>query len=447
MSSTAIAKPPPSSSPQTAVRLRGLMAEIPGPDALRTAAARVRDAGYTRWDCHSPYPVHGIDEAIGIKMTKLPIVIFIFGVLGCANAIILQWWTNATDYHVWNSLVPTFLEGYNFKISGKPYWSFPANIPVTFELTVLFASLCAFFAMLIANNLPWYYNPVFNCKRFAGVTDDRFFIRIDADDPRFRLAETEALLNSLGATGVERIEEFPSEERTPPKIKKILVVVCCAALVPLAFVWMGYNSTSTLPRFHIVQDMDNQEKYKAQAPNLAFADGRAMRPPVGVSADLPLGTTVARGELRADDAFYKGYTSVGYDKDGNPVPNFITEFPSEVTISEDFIRRGQNRFVIYCSPCHGLDGTGDGIVNTRALEMGGGWVAAANLHDAERVSRPVGHLFNTITAGIRTMPRYGDQIKEMDRWAIVSYIRALQRSTAGTLSDLPENQRKLLEQR
>ncbi len=445
MSTTATAPQP--TAPRPAVKLRGLLAEIPSVDTLRTAAVRVRDAGYTRWDCHSPFPVHGIDDAMGIRLTRLPIVVFCFGLLGCLTAIGLQWWANATDFADWNHLVPTFLQGYNFKISGKPYWSFPANIPITFELTVLFSALCTGIGMLIANNLPWFHNPIFNCPRFSGVTDDRFFIRIDADDPRFRLADTEALLRAVGATGVERIEEYPSEDKPPAVFTKVAVIMGCAALIPLTFIWMGRNSTSAVPRFHIVQDMDNQEKYKAQQPNLAFADGRAMRPPVGADPDHPLGTTVARGELRADDAFYKGYTSVAYNEKSEPVPNFVTDFPPRVEVTEALIRRGQNRFGIYCAPCHGQAGYGDGVVSNRGLEMDGGWVQASNLHDDERRGRAVGHLFNSITAGIRTMPRYGDQIKEMDRWAIVAYIRALQRSTAGSLNDLPEDKRKLLEQR
>ena len=117
--------------------LYGVMAEFDDVTTLCNAADKVRDAGYTKWDCHTPFPVHGLDDLMGIKFTKLPWVVLIMGLTGCSLAVLMQWWMNAVDYP--------------YDISGKPQWSLPANIPVIFEMTVLFSAFTAFFGMWIAN--------------------------------------------------------------------------------------------------------------------------------------------------------------------------------------------------------------------------------------------------------------------------------------------------------
>ncbi|MFQ5807387.1 MAG: quinol:electron acceptor oxidoreductase subunit ActD [Phycisphaerae bacterium] len=422
-------------------KLCALLAEFDSPDALKAAATRVRGAGFTRWDAHTPFPVHGIDECMGTRPTKLPWLVFACGFIGCLTALLLQWWTNAAGPDEFG-FVPTFLQGYPFLVSGKPYFSLPANIPVIFELTVLFAALGAGLGMFVFNNLPRYHNPIFASRRFHRVTTDAFFIRIDAADPLFDAAETRKLLEALGPAGIEPVLEIPDSARTPRVFMRTGLIAGCAALVPLAVIAMARGSKSEQPRIHIVHDMDNQEKYQPQQALPLFADGRAMRLPAGASPLNPLGTTVARGELRDDDHFYRGYR-------GDDVEDRFETFPThrpEVDLSEAFIRRGQQRFNIYCAPCHGRDGSGQGMVNNRAAELGP-WVPASNLHDDQVRARSVGHLFNTISNGIRTMPAYGEQIPEADRWAIVAYIRALQRSTQATLDELPKEVRDELRTR
>lgn len=422
--------------------LCGFLAEFDSPEQLKAAAAKVRDAGYRDWDTHTPYPVHGIDQAMGIRMTKLPILVFVLGAIGTATAIGLQWWANATHFGQYPG-VDTFVQGYNFMTSGKPYWSFPANIPIIFELTVLFAALTTGIGMLVFNNLPWWNNPVFNCARFARVTTDRFFVRIDATDPKFHAVHTEKFLGGLGGLGVERIEEFPGDDTPPAFFKRVAIVMLCIALIPLALIAMARNNKSPNPRIHLIQDMDNQTRYKAQQANPVFADGRAMRPPVGATPENSLGTTVARNERHADEHYHQGYRMTKDAATGAEVPIYFETFPSQVKVDKSLILRGQERFGVYCAPCHGADGHGNGAVNNRAIELGGGWVQSADLHDDERRSRSVGHLFNSMTNGVRTMPQYGDVIPERDRWAIVAYVRALQRSTAVSINDpmLPQNVR------
>jgi hypothetical protein len=175
------------------VELVGLLAEYTDVDSIFRAARAVRRAGFSRWDVHSPLPLHGIDHAMGIKPTILPWIVLVMGLTGLASAIALQWYCNAYDY--------------KFLISGKPIWSFPANVPIMFELTVLFSAYTAVFGMLLLNRLPRLYNPLFKHDRFRRATSDRFFVVIDASDPKFDEAQTTRLLRDAGATAVERVED------------------------------------------------------------------------------------------------------------------------------------------------------------------------------------------------------------------------------------------------
>jgi len=173
--------------------LAGMLAEFPDVDSVMQAARYLRDAGFDRWDVHTPFPVHGMDEAMGIRPTILPWLVLVGGLSGVVGGLALQWFTNAFDY-------PLF-------ISGKPLLSLPAWVPVTFELGVLLAALTAVFGMLGLNRLPHLYNPLFRSRRFRRVTNDRFFVVIDASDPNFDRDQTEQMLLNLGATAVEWIEE------------------------------------------------------------------------------------------------------------------------------------------------------------------------------------------------------------------------------------------------
>jgi len=173
--------------------LFGYLAEFPTVDEILAAAGACREKGFTRWDCHTPFPVHGLDRAMGVKQTLLPWIVLAGGFAGCATGLGLQWFTNVFDYP--------------FVVSGKPVFSFAVYIPVMFELTVLFAALACFVGMLALNNLPFLYHPVFRSRRFARATDDRFFITIEANDPRFDEAGTRSFLEGLGASHVERLEE------------------------------------------------------------------------------------------------------------------------------------------------------------------------------------------------------------------------------------------------
>ena len=169
----------------------GLLAEFSSTADLYRACERIRDAGYTRWDAHTPFPVHGLQSAMGLRRSILPYIILVMGLAGAASGFALQTWVHAIEYPL--------------VISGKPYFAWPAFVPITFELGVLGGALGAVFGMLGLNQLPMHYHPLFNSRRFERATDDTFFISIEARDPRFDAVVTRDLLAAAGARHVEEI--------------------------------------------------------------------------------------------------------------------------------------------------------------------------------------------------------------------------------------------------
>ncbi|MHC4219986.1 MAG: c-type cytochrome [Planctomycetota bacterium] len=202
----------------------------------------------------------------------------------------------------------------------------------------------------------------------------------------------------------------------PKALGYTILIVITLAMVPPALIATLRAVNSKVPRVHPILDMDNQPRFRAQHANPLFLDGRAMRNPVE--------GTVARDQLDADEHYYQGVTH----------NNWATGFPSSVRVSRDLLERGRERYDIYCLPCHGAAGYGDGMVNKRAMELmnlgtnGTTWVQPKSIHDEDIRVQPVGQIYNSIANGVRTMPAYGSQISVADRWAIVAYVRALQRS-------------------
>ncbi|MDC0346883.1 MAG: DUF3341 domain-containing protein [Planctomycetota bacterium] len=170
-----------------------LIAEFETADQLMSAAEKVRDEGFKRWDCHTPYPVHGLDGAMGIRPTILPWIVLGGGFTGFCGGLLMQGWMNGISYP--------------FLISGKPFFSIPASIPVAFELTILLSAFGAFGGMLALNGLPRMFNPLFRSDRFRRATADRFFISIEARDRRFDADSNARFLRGIGANAIEVIEE------------------------------------------------------------------------------------------------------------------------------------------------------------------------------------------------------------------------------------------------
>ncbi|MDQ3753607.1 MAG: DUF3341 domain-containing protein [Acidobacteriota bacterium] len=170
----------------------GLMAEFDNPTDVVAAAERVYGEGYRRIDAFSPYPIEALSEAVGVHSTKLPLIVLIGGILGCLAGYFMQYYVHVIDYPL--------------NVGGKPFHSWPSFIPITFELTILGASLGAVFGMLALNGLPEPYHPVFNTPNFALASRDRFFLLVEANDPKFDREGTRAFLKSLGPREVTDVQ-------------------------------------------------------------------------------------------------------------------------------------------------------------------------------------------------------------------------------------------------
>ena len=171
----------------------GLLAEFSDPGALLHGVQEVRKAGYKHFDTHTPFPIHGMDRAMGLGNSKVGYITLIGGATGLALATWLQWWTSAVDYPI--------------NISGKPFFAFEPSIPIMFEVTVLLSALAAVAGMLALNGLPRPYNPLFYSRNFARATDNAFFLHIASSDAHFDLKQTATLLRGIGALSVEVIED------------------------------------------------------------------------------------------------------------------------------------------------------------------------------------------------------------------------------------------------
>ncbi|TWT88863.1 hypothetical protein Mal64_23510 [Pseudobythopirellula maris] len=484
--------------PSPEPRTLGLLAEYGSAAALIKAAEQATDAGYRKVEAFAPFAIIGIDEALKAKKSILPWIVLVIGMTGGTIGLCMQLYTNGIEG-------PWWLSGYDYTISGKPSFSIPAFMPVTFELIILSSAFAAFFGMLIINGLPKLSNPLFRSERFRDATTDGFFLMVEAEDPKYAQAETEAYLKSIGAVGVEAIEEEATGHGVPAPIFMVGAVAMSLALIPPLWLWATSSSTTTLPRVSFFHDMEAQAKYKPQQPasRSLFADGRAMR--------VAVPGTVARGALKSDLQYFYGVESMenytanspgrvraqlasfaqpeadapagdsgsepaeadpaeaDQDTDADqdaanaapgaglppepPEPDWTNEIPFAQIKKHiggkfdlnSFIDRGQQRFEIHCAACHGLAGSGDGLVSQRAMSLKQGtWLPPTDLHTQPVIEQPDGKIFHTIGNGIRKMPGYKEHITVEDRWAIVLYVRALQRAWEASADDLPPEELEAL---
>ena len=215
----------------------------------------------------------------------------------------------------------------------------------------------------------------------------------------------------------------------------VLIGGVLATLLILPPFVIGWIRSAPTPgrQIHLFWDMDMQPKFKAQSPSALFADTRSMRPLVP--------ETVAVGEANLDPHMTQGVAANG---------EWALSVPASLNADMEFLKRGQNRYDIFCSVCHGYAGFGDGMVNRRAMELLGNaegppngtkWVAAKSLHDETVRPQADGQIYHTVTHGIRNMAGYAAQIPTNDRWAIAAYVKALQLSQNASKTDVPPDQR------
>ena len=172
--------------------IKAVIAEFDSPADLMHAAEKVRDAGFIKFDCHSPFPIHGMDKAMGLKRSPVGYIVGGAALVGFISISGFIYWVSAVDYPM--------------VISGKPFFSFQAFVPVAFAVTVLTSAITATFGMLAINKLPQLFHPLFESKNFVRFSDDGFFVSIDAADSKFDPARTQDFLKSIGGRSIELIE-------------------------------------------------------------------------------------------------------------------------------------------------------------------------------------------------------------------------------------------------
>jgi hypothetical protein len=363
------------------------------PDDIIRAAKAVSEKGYTKFDVNTPYPVHGMDAAMKLPPSKLGFVTLFAGLGGMSLALLMMWWMMAIDYPI--------------IIGGKPFFPLPAFIPITFELTVLLATLTTVGALLFFFfKLPNNKHPLHDTNYMKNVSSDKYGICIEAIDPKFNENEIKDLFTSLHASLIEPIY-FDDEEisfKTKVAEPKFLVFLAAVAVFVSFSAYLHLNQLLYIVPFSWMSD---QEKAVVQETNEIFENGLTMQTPVEGS--------VARGFLpypfknKPDDA---GKLLV------NPlIPNV------------ENLAVGKEKYDIYCSPCHGYLGEGDS-------RLRGQFPNPPSLHSEKLRTWSDGRIYHVITEGQNVMPSYRSQLTRQERWAVVNYLRVLQRSLNAKETDL-----------
>ena len=174
-------------------RIYGLLAQFNSPKELLNAAKEVKDEGYIDFDCHTPFPVHGLDDAMGLKRSIIGYIVGAGCVIGASAGLLLQWWSSTIEYPI--------------VISGKPFFSWQAYMIITFVLMILGGAFASLIGMFHLNRMPTFHHSLFNSENFKKATDDGFFLSIESKDPQFDLEESIDLLKSLGGTKIEEVLE------------------------------------------------------------------------------------------------------------------------------------------------------------------------------------------------------------------------------------------------
>lgn len=363
----------------------GITALFQTPDEIIHAVLEISAKGFTKYDVNTPYPVHGMEKAMRLKSSKLGFFALAFGLFGMiASLTFISWVT---------------LVAYPLVIGGKPFWSWPAFVPVVFEITVLSASVLSVVAMIVIYfKFPNNAHPLNDTEYMKRVSSDAFGICIEVNDPLFQEQQVTELLRSLGGKNISWINYEIDETNKDIKLfdRKFITILVLLLLVSSGSTYFIFNKLLYMEPFNW---MSRQDKLKAQSASEFFKDGMGMRKPVK--------GTVARN--------YFPQSSIGLpETTGIYLQNPI--IPDTKTLEE-----GKNNYKIFCSPCHGNFGRGDS-------RLRGQFPNPPTLHSDKIRNMRDGQIYGIISNGQNVMPSYSSQISREDRWKIVNYIRVLQKS-------------------
>ena len=359
---------------------QALVDAIPGVQARRLG----------RVEAYTPYPVHGIDGALGLRRSPLGGMVLVAGVLGASMALLFQWWMSAVDYPV--------------PVGGKALFSWQAFVPIMFEVTVLFATFTAGLGMLLLlNKLPFFGHPILLSKAIADITRDKFALAVEADGAAMDVEAAKAALRAARASIVEVLPLPASGQALPLRLlfRTALAILASCLLAGYGMYW-GVKLFPILPP---MVHMENQPRLAAQKGSFFFADGHGMRPPVA--------GTVARGQMPYIVETQEAAAIT------NPLPR-----------TRDVLDQGRRDWNEHCAVCHGALGNG---VPTLTSAYG---AKPANLQAQTFRDYADGKIYHVIMVGKNAMPSYAADLTEDERWAIVHYVRVLQRAQNATDEDL-----------
>jgi len=363
------------------------------PDEIIEAVEKVVKEGYTKYDVNTPYPLHGMDRAMKLLPSKLGYVALIFGLSAALATALVMGWMSAIDYPI--------------VIGGKPLFSFPAYVPIMFEVTVLTASIATVLAMLFFFfKLPNIKHPLHGTEYMKKVSADKYGISIQAKDSKFDENSVKIFLEKVGAKDIALIYWDEEEITHQNKIlePKFLLFLLAVAIITSATTYFSLNIFMNMVPFNWMVD---QQKLSAQQTSSVLANGTGMLSPVP--------GTVARGFLPYQ---FKGQPDLAGQKLINPIP-----------VSKESLQLGQIKYDVYCSPCHGYNGDG-------ASRLRGQFPNPPSLHSDKVRTWSDGRIFAVIADGQNVMPSYASQLTVDERWAVINYVRALQRALNAKESDV-----------
>jgi mono/diheme cytochrome c family protein len=369
----------------------GVLGLFESADALMAAIPPLRAGNLGRLEAYTPYPVHGLDQALGQRRSPVGGMVLVMGILGALTALGFQWWASAVDYPI--------ITG------GKPAGSWQAFVPIMFEITVLFATFTAGLAMLILlNRLPFFGHPVLHSRAIRAITRDRFALAVEAEGA----FDPEAARAALAAAGARDIEVLPAPARgAQPTAQSILNLLGGVAGACLVAGFLTYWVVKLAPVLSPVSHMLDQPRLDPQRPSDFFRDGHGMQRPVA--------GTVARGFLPVRLASPQAAAALV-----NPLPR-----------TPEVLATGRAQYQVRCALCHGVLGNG---IPTLSAAYG---AKPANLTTPAVRQDPDGTLYGVIVLGKNAMPSYAADLPEADRWAVIHYLRALQRAQNARDEDLP----------
>ena len=362
-------------------KLFGISAIFNSPDDIVNAAKKISDAGYTKYDVYTPYPVHGLDKAMKLKPSKLGYLTLIFGLSGAAFAMMFMFWAMSIEYPM--------------IIGGKPFFALPAFVPVTFELTVLLATLATVIGMItFFFNYPYNNHPLHSTDFMKKVSLDKYGVCIEAEDPLFDSFKVKELFSGMSGNFITE-EYFPVEEKHTVLEPKFILLLFLIFIVTSAGIYIVLNKVTFMVPFDW---MMKQERINAQSPGKFFKDEFGMRTPVE--------GTISRGHIP--------YEFTSLEQPAEPLSNPIPP-------SKQIFALGKKKFLTFCSPCHGNFGDGDS-------RLGDQFPKPPSLHSSKAREWKDGNIYHVIMMGQNVMPSYASQMTEPERWAVVHYVRVLQKA-------------------